>query len=190
MNILTIPSWYSDKNNKTAGIFTKELVEDMSKHVNVAVYYPFDDTLNVNFQVSEEAGIKVYRSSMKKPVVPKTGFAYNIVRYIFQFKKILKDFKPDIIHAHVSCPAGYIASFLGKYYKIPVVITEHNPVHFLINGKTQLKRVKQAIEYAKYTVCVSHTLKNDLKKYNFNGNYKVIYNGVGINSLLFLKVTY
>ena len=33
--------------------------------------------------------------------------------------------KPDIIHAHVSMPAGYGASLLAKKYNIPVIVTEH-----------------------------------------------------------------
>jgi glycosyltransferase involved in cell wall biosynthesis len=33
--------------------------------------------------------------------------------------------KPDVIHAHVSLPAGYGAAYLGQLEQIPVVVTEH-----------------------------------------------------------------
>lgn len=33
--------------------------------------------------------------------------------------------KPDIIHAHVSLPGGYVAASLGKEFNIPVVVQEH-----------------------------------------------------------------
>jgi L-malate glycosyltransferase len=42
------------------------------------------------------------------------------------YKKIEKEWgKPDVIHAHVSLPAGYGAAELGEREKIPVVVTEH-----------------------------------------------------------------
>ncbi len=42
------------------------------------------------------------------------------------YKKIEKEWgKPDVIHAHVSLPAGYGAAELGEKENIPVVVTEH-----------------------------------------------------------------
>jgi len=34
--------------------------------------------------------------------------------------------KPDIMHAHVSLPGGYAASYLGREFDIPVIVQEHS----------------------------------------------------------------
>ena len=42
------------------------------------------------------------------------------------YKVVEKEWgKPDVIHAHVSLPAGYGAAELGKKENIPVIVTEH-----------------------------------------------------------------
>ncbi len=173
-----IPSWYPNKKNELAGIFTKEFADDMAEHCEVSVFYPFDETVDEELVSALENKIKVYRTGMKQSPIPKSGFIYNTFRFLNIFKKILQDFKPDIIHAHVSCPAGYIAAKIGNKYKIPVIITEHNPPEFLFSKKIQLKRCRYAAKKSKLFICVSEKLKQDLQKYNLKGNFITIYNGV------------
>jgi L-malate glycosyltransferase len=62
----------------------------------------------------------------------RTRFFYGSILHAYSekihelYKKIEKNWgKPDVIHAHVSLPAGYGAVDLGKRENIPVVVTEH-----------------------------------------------------------------
>ena len=42
------------------------------------------------------------------------------------YKKAVEQWgEPDILHAHVALPAGYIASQIGDEYNIPVIVQEH-----------------------------------------------------------------
>lgn len=62
----------------------------------------------------------------------RTRFFYGSILHSYSemiyllYKKIEKEWgKPDVIHAHVSLPAGYGAAELGEREQIPVVVTEH-----------------------------------------------------------------
>ncbi|GAB2767736.1 hypothetical protein GCM10010465_11240 [Actinomadura fibrosa] len=68
---------------------------------------------------------------------PKKRFQRNFITYKKSLKKYnaklekLYQFavrvhgKPDLIHAHVSMPAGYGAAYLGSQHSIPVIVSEH-----------------------------------------------------------------
>lgn len=62
----------------------------------------------------------------------RTRFVYPLFleRYIAALAELVESAcrlfgPPTLIHAHVSLPAGYAASELGRRYGIPVVVTEH-----------------------------------------------------------------
>ena len=62
----------------------------------------------------------------------RTRFFYGTILKAYSAKvhklyKIIENEwgKPDVIHAHVSLPAGYGAAELGEKEKIPVIVTEH-----------------------------------------------------------------
>lgn len=42
-----------------------------------------------------------------------------------RIRRIVKDFRPHLIHAHAATPDGYVGLLLGKKYGIPTVVTLH-----------------------------------------------------------------
>ena len=122
-----IPTWYSpaDAEVLTAGVFHYEQSMALKKYCNMALYYPFDTDLTCDFAKSEERGLLTYRSRLYPGKIVKYAF------WIRDFMKIKKEFQPDIIHAHVASMAGRLAIVLGKLFKIPVVITEHNAIELM-----------------------------------------------------------
>ncbi|MBE6154993.1 MAG: glycosyltransferase family 4 protein [Firmicutes bacterium] len=138
MNILVIPSWYPNGTDKLMGIYHKEFSAALAnrKDINVNMLYIDRQRLNAPIkylfmkknEIIEETGYKTYIKKMLD--VHKINFDWQMKRYYKvlekAFKLYLKDNpKPDVLHAHVTLPAGYAVAKLGKKYNIPVVVTEH-----------------------------------------------------------------
>lgn len=175
MNILMIPTWYFDENNKNSGIFTVEQSIELKKSANVAIFYPYDTSIDETFSVKEEKSLLTFRYKPIKISIPLIGKFINIINILYYFKKIKREFKPDILHAHVSTQAGYITRILSKVYRIPYVVTEHSPRNLLISNIRDEKRAVKVFRDSKAAISVSNSLTRSL--YDL---YKLdtIYNGI------------
>jgi glycosyltransferase involved in cell wall biosynthesis len=78
--------------------------------------------------------------------------------------------KIDLIHAHVSYPAGYVASILAREFSIPYVLTEHmSPFPFpslMYEGKP-LPEVSMAFACAKVAIAVSPSLAKRIASFGY-----------------------
>lgn len=177
MNILMMVTWYTPQGYKEleAGVFHYEQSMDLKKHCNVALYYPFDPELKQDETAEEEWGLYTYRSRF----VPGKHIR-NRQQMKKTFARIIQEFKPDIIHAHVAGGAGYHAIKLAKRYHLPVVITEHNPIE--ISGVDHIGMAHyqcgQAYKHSRANICVSEDSKNKLSRIYPNYPFEVIYNGI------------
>lgn len=181
MKVLMVVSWYSPKDAEvmSAGVFHYEQSMALKPYCDTALYYPYDETLPSNFEKGEERGLLTYRRKISKVKIPKMSFAIQILNILCDLKKICKEFKPDIIHAHCAIPAGFAVNLFGKLHGIPVVITEHNPIeHFALDKKSVKSQVGFAYSNSKANICVSLDSMNKMKA-NFAGcDFRVIYNGI------------
>ncbi len=110
---------------------------------------------------------------------------------LFLLKKI-KDEKPDIIHCHAPVNLGLHTILIGKYLKIPIVITHHTHfpdyIHHIIRiGKLQeiskeavKKLIKQVYNLANVTTAPTEKVVAELKEY---GVKNVVYIANGIDPL-------
>ena len=76
----------------------------------------------------------------------------------------------NLIHAHVSYPAGYIAYRLSREFNVPYVVTEHMgpfPGSFIKNGNL-LPEIEKAFKYASKIIAVSNFLKKRLISFGFS----------------------
>lgn len=175
MNILMIPTWYSplDAEVLTAGVFHYEQSIALKKYCNMALYYPFDPDLKSDFVRNEERGLLTYRSRLYP------GRVWKYLRWILDFRKINKEFRPDILHAHVASMAGRFAVLLGKIYRIPVVITEHNAMELMGLHSWKMRKINQfAYSNSKANVCVSSDSKERLQQVFPKEEFQVIHNGI------------
>jgi glycosyltransferase involved in cell wall biosynthesis len=116
-------------------------------------------------------GIKIYRLNVKSKHDPK---------HYFQLKKIIKEEKPDILHAHIWNPAsGRYAYLVAKSTKIPLIITEHDPFK-LTPLKDFFKR--KALKYVSKIVAISNNNKKLLSQLYPEHKEKitVVHNGLDI----------
>lgn len=88
------------------------------------------------------------------------------------FKQVTQRFgKPDLLHAHISYPAGWIALHLSRYFQVPYLISEHmSPFPFqnemfIQNGRlTSL--IRDPICHADGLVAVSPALADTFEMWN------------------------
>lgn len=188
MKILVIPSWYTsqDADVRVGGIFHYEQAIELGKYCEIAIFFPFDKMLRQEFSQGKEAGVLTFRCKF----VPSDRIR-NRIRMFKAFASIVKQFKPDLVHAHVATEAGRYAAIWCSYYKIPFIVTEHATVE--ISGVAH----GLAYAYGKYTygkskrnVCVSEDLQKKLHMIYPRYQFETIYNGIKIPEGISEHVSY
>lgn len=172
-----IASWYTPKGNETleAGVFHYEQAMDLKKYCDVALFFPFDKNISEKETVEQEWGLLTYRSKYA------VGRILRNRKYMMAtMERIMKEFSPDIIHAHCGGGAGYYAVAMAKKYNLPLVITEHTPVEISRVDRKGISRYKTNIAYnnSQANICVSNDSKDKLSKLFPTCTFDVIYNGI------------
>ncbi|MCL1851861.1 MAG: glycosyltransferase [Peptococcaceae bacterium] len=107
-------------------------------------------------------------------------------------RNLLKEWRPDIIHAHVAFPDGAAAVRFGEEYGIPVVVTVHG-MDFLATlkrGPACERCVKQTLVKADRVILVSEVLRENFGLEQWIDDVKkcrVIYNGVHLDDVITSK---
>lgn len=137
MKVLVIPTWYPSGKDKLMGIYHKEFTEALND-LNIKADMLFIDRQRLNNpikylfmkkkEIEIEKNYKIYKYRMLN--LGKLSFNLQLKNYIKKMEYAYLDYikhnsPPDVIHAHVTIPAGYAASIIGKKYNIPVIVTEH-----------------------------------------------------------------
>ena len=214
INIFLIPSWYPTKDRPISGIFTKEqsiMISDDSEiniHASIVEELPLSPK-NIKLSlrnIIKKIKFKSTNNNVNKSYVEHRDISFvwnnillngNLNKQIYLHKKYLQSLinegiKIDIIHAHVSYPAGYIAYILSKEFKLPYMITEHMspfPFESYINNKNILKKIIISIENADKVIAVSKSLKKDISKYLPSKQIKVVPNFIDESKYVNSKTT-
>lgn len=181
LNILIMPSWYKGYADQdvTAGIFHYEQAVDLQKYCNIVLYYPFDQTIDEEWMVHEERGVLTYRSKFRR-----NERLRNRIRILKTFKRIYREFQPDIIFAHVANEVGKYAAFLSGFYHIPLVLMEHSSTEVSLAEKVGYLISKYVYERCDYIACCSENLRNNLGEYFPKLQFHVVYNGIQPASII------
>ena len=171
-----IVTWYSSRYDKelSAGIFHNELAKALQSRCETAIWFPYDSTVSTGMTCETEWGVLTFRSNIRVGRI-----LAQVDRAKKDFEKIIKVFRPDIIHAHTAPEAGIPAVFIGKKYHIPVVITEHLPIEMLRPDLIR-KKLKLAFVYrsSAVNICVSDDLREKLMRSFKREKFITLYNGV------------
>lgn len=96
----------------------------LAKYLNKENYKVF---LACPYAKSLELWVKKFLEE-KIPVIQLKVFHKHDPRHLLKLKKIIKNFKINLMHAHVWNPASCRYAYLAaKFAKIPLIITEHDP---------------------------------------------------------------
>lgn len=174
LKILMIPTWYSARDAEVmfAGVFHYEQAMALKKYADTAMYFPYDMNYDGGFTQAEEKGMLTFRRGKRLAFL-------RPIFYVFDYIRICKIFKPDIIHGHVGLGAGVAAVLLGKLFRVPVVITEHNPLEMMgFDDPKRIDLAKSVYVRSNKNVCVSRHQMECLQEYFPEEKFQLIHNGV------------
>jgi glycosyltransferase involved in cell wall biosynthesis len=99
-------------------------------------------------------------------------FKNEFLKEINEIENFIKEYNPDMVRAFNTHFAGELGEIIKSRYKIPLVISAHDP-----------SRITSIIEDSDSLVCISQSLKNKcLNEYNIEENkIKVIPDGIDMN---------
>ena len=174
LNVLMMVSWYLPKDGADcAGNFHYEQALSLRKYCNIMIYYPYDRQVK-QIEDGTEGGIHVWRSPYK---------LQNKLRnrlYMFQtMRQIVQSFHPDVIHAQIATEMGRFAIVLGRFFHIPVMLTEHSTIE--ASGVLQFPLRQYAdfvYKHSRYNACVSEDLTKKLSAIFPKYHFHTIYNGI------------
>jgi glycosyltransferase involved in cell wall biosynthesis len=192
MNILVLTHSYPDKNNKWRGVFIQEQVKALSaKNDIIVVYFKVDYThfapfSDYSFSKKQIGRVTEYEVTINKsfPVITQLKYLSNTYRFIRD--EILSQRKIDIIHSHLSYPAGFLGTIIQKRKKIPNILTEHSWINKYFRSWIHKKCVLYTIKNTSCIITVSNALKDDISHY-FNRDVRIIPNVIEVEKFQLQK---
>ncbi len=171
MNILFLTSWFPSKETPWRGIFVKNQAKVVSEHFKVIVLvfeinnFNFSPFFKYDTEVQSHGNMIVYRVTVDKsfPIYNQINFLLSV---FYILSRVIRKHKIQIIHSHVSYPAGFIARIVHYIYNIPYLITEHmGPIESLFRSPIHKWMVISALKKAKVIIAVSNAAKKRIVKY-------------------------
>lgn len=195
MNLFLIPSWYPSQAQPLGGIFTQEQAEAIAElcpeiKVIVSTWGHNDGEIHLrrhwqlfkvllwwlrqkSNRITQRNGVwEVFNPALSwSQRLPFGGVrrAIGVNRRNFQLAQECFG-KIDLIHAHVSYPAGYVASLLAEEFGIPYVLTEHmSPFPFppLMRDGKPLSEITRAFDQAGASIAVSPSLAQRITSFGY-----------------------
>lgn len=190
MNLFIIPSWYPSESYPSTGIFFREQSILLARHlpryqVGISLWGSHEPKLWLRkskplhslIQYISKPLIKPHENLLEPNCIEFFHPAYTWTRKIKKgnlqgiitanmrnFERYIRHFgRPELIHAHVAFPAGYIARVLAQKYQLPYVITEHMSPFPMPSLKRELKRkILPVLNDAAAVFAVSQALSDRL----------------------------
>lgn len=153
MTILLLTHSYPDSTNTWRGSFIKDQAKLLSTDNTVILVWfkidyehlaPFE---KYSFLKVKTGNLTEYTLTIKRsvPIINQINYLFQTYRFINL--EILNKFRPDVIHSHLSYPAGFLGTLLQIRKKIPGLITEHS-------------RITNYFRSWVHRLCINYTLKN------------------------------
>ncbi len=190
--VLFISSWYPTRISMTNGDFIQRHALAVSSiHDVVFLHVQYD-----KFQKEREQ-IHYNSKDNFREVIIYFNVNLNLFKPLFYFWYYLKGFhiirelygNPDLIHANVIFPIGFIALFLKFRYRLNYIISEHWSI-YLSNSSRKVGFVQKVFDKMvvrnAFAVCpVTENLADSIKSHGYKGRFIVVPNVVNVESFNF-----
>ncbi len=193
MKIFIIPSWYPTEAFPSTGIFFREQAVQLAElrpdwKIGLSLWGSHEPKLWIQpkkpfsalIKLSSRIPMKKYQQILSSNCIEfftpaftwnrniKSGNLNGILEAQENNLRLFTQYygKPDVIHAQVSFPAGYLAMKLSRRHKIPYVITEHMSPFPMPSLRSALKKyLLPTLKQANQVLAVSTALQNQLQKH-------------------------
>lgn len=176
--LLILTPWYPHPESPVSGIFVRDQAEILARLFDVLVYFMkpvagraiLRDMLARHApEIAEDQGVRVVAGryhGMPDGAQPLASWlAYRQCRRALGAALHAWGGAPDIIHAHVALPAGWLAVRLGRELGVPAVLTEHTgPFAALIPRPGARGPVEEALTGAAAVLAVSPALASAMHR--------------------------
>lgn len=194
IRVLFLPKWYPNRYDPMPGLFIMRQAEAITPFCDVAVIYVHPDPdcpNNLEVDFSEENEVRVLRVYYKVK-----GGTSSFVRKVLNFRQFYKahlkafhsirEFCPDIVHAHILTRMGLIGLKISRQQKIPLVISEHWSRYFpasdSYHGWFRKLMTGFVVKKAAAIVAVSDPLRDAMQQFGlYNKNFRIIPNVVDLS---------
>lgn len=190
MHILHLASWFPSRVSPNHGNFVFKHIRLLAQEYEHQVLAIQDDPQmaanTYELQAYAQEGVKVVQVYYGQPAgMPQWRKVLSRYRAYRQgCKHILRIWgqkKPDIIHAHILLDAGMLGALLGKYWRCPLIISEHSSAYHQENALPGIRGWlgRWASRRAAAILPVSQDLGRVMRKKNgLQGQYQVFSNVV------------
>jgi len=173
-HILYLPSWFPNRKDPFSGDFIKRFAESASLYNRITVFFTAIDKTIKKAKVTEEKinenlAIYIYYYPSLKGVSSKV---VNGLKRFFAlrtiYNKVFANLPPDLVHVHVSYPAGLFALYLKKRKGLAYIISEQNCIYMpgydntYVPGSFEKKMNRTIYKNAKKIHAVSKSLAGAL----------------------------
>lgn len=202
MKILVISHMYPSRQEPVYGIFVHQQVKaliGLGCRVKVIVPVPYVPQFLAGMRpkwtgyarIPDEdtiEGVEVYYP--RYPELPRSIFLEQSGNLMYSgikglAEKVYRQFKFEMIQAHVALPDGHCAVKLKQKYQVPVLVTVHGQdfQSTLKRNNRCRKRLAQVLSSADRVIAVSSKLKRMVEHEPYAAGITVINNGVDAGSI-------
>ncbi len=184
MNILFLPALYPTAESPVHGIFVKDHAKAVSIFNDVVVVYCETAARKHKFRFGKisdkiEDGIRTIRIKHGNYYLGKLRQFLEILHILFMVRNLKRNgWRPDIVHGHFYL-SGLAAVFIGKMFKIPVVMSEHwsaFPLGTLRN--INILEARFVLSRANIILPVSDDLRKSIQSHGIKNRFKVMPNPI------------
>jgi len=182
--IVVFPSWYTNEVVPLAGAFVQEYVKAAMRDHDMMVFFPYVVPVGVFLRRTHpwvedhlENGIRTVR--VRVPHVRKLWLLFYLPAAVLVFRRLMRQFKPDLIHSHVAMPAGFATAIISRIFRIPYIISEHTgPFSLLVPTRLHLAMARWAMQGARAILPVSKNLQAQIEQYGIHNTFYIVPNPV------------
>ncbi len=197
--VLLISAWYPSDDSDVSGVFVEDQARVLSDRFNVLVFVQrifgwrqaLKNRILPGAEFTSRNGVQVYEQRVVlPPKLPwRVAMAYQLTCAIRAMAVIGRKWAiPEIVHAHVVLPAGWIAARIGRKFSVPVILTEHTgPFSAHLTSPVHRSHVREALGSCAKIIVVSPSLVRQIG--DVDPHIKVEVTGNVILTNLFVPAT-